>query len=182
MPGAQVAAPVLAGVGAASAAGMGALLAVPLLGVIGQRAFQYVRGGKPGDEPLSFTAGVAPPVAPRAGVTQMHDISKYDWVWGFDAKKEVFEAWNPEAKRDYNNFNPFERNDEGQMCDPNGCFPGQSRGYKPPNRPDVDWASQQETTKLQQELMKLPKASITGKPGNFSRQWQDGLGATEHSW
>merc|ERR1719183_2558309 len=26
------------------------------------------------------------------------------------------------------------RNDESAMCDTNGCFPGQSRGYKSPNR------------------------------------------------
>jgi len=130
----------------------------------------------------AFTAGVAPRVSPRAGVTQMADISAYDWVWGFDAKKNVFEAWDPEKKRDYNNFNPFERNDEGQQCDPNGCFPGQGKGYKPPNRPDVSWAIQQEVNAKQEELMKDPKASITGKPGNWNSKWQVGLGATEHSW
>ena len=49
----------------------------------------------------------------------------------------MYDAWDPEAPRTYTNFNPFERNDEGAMCDFNGCYPGQSGGYKSPNRPDV---------------------------------------------
>ena len=57
-------------------------------------------------------------------------------VWSFEAKKALFDEWDPEKPRDYDNFNPFERNDEAAMCDTNGCFPGQSRGYQSPNRPD----------------------------------------------
>ena len=45
--------------------------------------------------------------------------------------QEIFDKWDPEKPRDYNNFNPFERNDEAQQCDKNGCFPGQSRGCAP---------------------------------------------------
>merc|ERR1719243_344246 len=66
----------------------------------------------------------------RTGSPVMYDISAYDDIWGFDAKMEVYNAWDPEKPRDY----------EGSMCDKNGCFPGQSKGYQPPNRPDVDWA------------------------------------------
>merc|ERR1712146_759631 len=62
-------------------------------------------------------------------------------------------------------------------CDMNGCFPGQSRGYKSPNRPDQSWAIMQAEAAKMEELKKNPKFSITGKPGNFKRSWQDSLGA-----
>lgn len=107
----------------------------------------------------------------------MYDISAFGGIWGMDAKMAVYDAWDPEKPRDYNNFNPFERNDEGTMCDSNGCFPGQSRGYKPPNRPDVSWALQQEHNKRMDELKLQAKFNIKGKPGNFSPKWQANLGA-----
>ena len=106
----------------------------------------------------------------------MADISAFDNIWGFEAKKEIYDKWNPEAPRDYDNFNPFERNDEGQMCDFNGCYPGQSIGYKIPNRPDVDWASQTAINAKMDELKKEDKFNASGKPGNWFRKWQDKLG------
>merc|ERR1712129_268493 len=82
----------------------------------------------------------------------------------------------PRGPRDYNNFNPFERNDEGQMCDKNGCFPGQDAGYMPPNRPDVSWDIQQ-TNNAKMELLKAdPKFSMTGQAGNWKKGWKDNLG------
>ena len=98
-------------------------------------------------------------------------------VWSFEAKKALFDEWDPEKPRDYDNFNPFERNDEGQVADTNGCFPGQSRGYKVPTRPDVNWAIQQEQNKKMEELKLLPKFNIKGKPGNYNTKWQENLGA-----
>jgi len=118
-----------------------------------------------------------PAVQARAASPQMYNIDAYDGVWSHDAKMEVYNAWDPEKPRDYDNFNPFERNDEGQMCDVNGCFPGQSRGYKVPARPDVNWAIQAEINTKMEELKTDPKYSITGKPGNWFRKWQDKLGA-----
>merc|ERR1712134_13053 len=103
----------------------------------------------------------------RAGDVQMADISAFDEIWGFDAKKAIYDQWDPEKPRDYDNFNPFERNDENAMCDTNGCFPGQSRGYKSPMRPDQSWDIMQKEAKFQS----------TGKPGNFNRKWQENLGA-----
>ena len=73
----------------------------------------------------------------RAGDAQMIDLpAEFEEIWSFDAKKWVYDQWDPEKPRTYENFNPFERNDESAMCDTNGCFPGQSRGYKSPVRPD----------------------------------------------
>jgi len=109
--------------------------------------------------------------------SQGFDIGDYGGVWGFDAKKAMFNQWDPEKPRSYTNFNPFERNDEGSMCDTNGCFPGQSKGYKPPNRPDQSWDIMQEERVKMDELKKDPKFHVTGKPGNFRLKWQDGLGA-----
>jgi hypothetical protein len=113
----------------------------------------------------------------RAGDVQMADISAFDDIWGFDAKKAIFDQWNPEAPRDYNNFNPFERNDEGSMADTNGCFPGQSRGYKSPNRPDQSWAIMQEEKLKMEQLALDPKFNAKGRPGNFSPKWQKDLGS-----
>ena len=107
----------------------------------------------------------------------MADISAFDDIWGYDAKKMVFDAWDPEKPRNYDNFNPFERNDEGAMCDANGCFPGQSRGYLPPNRPDVSWGTMKEEQQKIDDVKASAKGSTTGKPGNWHRKWQDGLKA-----
>jgi len=85
---------------------------------------------------------------------------------------------DPEKPRTYTNFNPFERNDESSMCDVNGCFPGQSRGYQPPNRPDQSWDIMQAERAKMDILKANPKFSLKGKPGNFTRKWQENLGAT----
>ena len=106
----------------------------------------------------------------------MADISAFGDIWGFEAKKSVYDKWDPEKPRDYDNFNPFERNDEGQMCDSNGCFPGQDGGYKPPNRPDVSWAIQQEHAKRMDELKAEDKFNLKGKPGCWKKGWADNLG------
>merc|ERR1711934_134974 len=114
--------------------------------------------------------------AARTVAPVMADISAFGDVWGFEAKKAVYDAWDPEKPRDYNNFNPFERNDESSMCDTNGCFPGQSKGYKVPNRPDVSWAQQEEHKKNMDALKQEAKFNTTGKPGNFPLSWQKNLG------
>ena len=107
----------------------------------------------------------------------MFDISAWDDIWGIDAKKAVFEAWDPEKPRDYENFNPFERNLDGAKCDPNGCFPGESRGYQPPNRPDVSFAQMQEEKVKLDELAKHANWGLKGCAGCYSLKWQDKLGA-----
>jgi len=99
-----------------------------------------------------------------------------DGVWGLEAKKRVFDAWDPEKARDYNNFNPFERNNEGSLCDVNGCFPGQSKGYQSPLRPDQTWEIVQKEDVVMNEIKKDPKFQIKEKPGNFHDHWQKNLG------
>eukprot|EP00326_Haptolina_ericina_P022307 CAMPEP_0181192398 /NCGR_PEP_ID=MMETSP1096-20121128/13263_1 /TAXON_ID=156174 ORGANISM="Chrysochromulina ericina, Strain CCMP281" /NCGR_SAMPLE_ID=MMETSP1096 /ASSEMBLY_ACC=CAM_ASM_000453 /LENGTH=139 /DNA_ID=CAMNT_0023281793 /DNA_START=26 /DNA_END=445 /DNA_ORIENTATION=+ len=125
----------------------------------------------------ALVVGAMPTAQVRASAPQMADISAFDEIWGMDAKLSVYNAWNPDAPRDYDNFNPFERNDEGSMADQNGCFPGQSRGYKVPNRPDVSWTIQQANDKIMADLKTQDKFNLKGKPGNFSPSWQKTLGA-----
>jgi len=125
---------------------------------------------------LVMTTAARPTMQVRAS-PQMADISAFDEIWGFDAQKAIFDAWDPEKPRDYDNFNPFERNGDGAKCDMNGCFPGESRGYKPPNRPDVSWASMQEEKVKLDDLKTSPKWGLSGKPGCYSMQWQKNLGA-----
>ena len=103
--------------------------------------------------------------------------SKFDGIWSHEAKMECYAQWDPEAPRSYDNFNPFERNLDGAMSDENGCFPGQGKGYQVPNRPDINWARQQELNAIMEELKKEPKFQSTGKPGNWSPKWQDGMNA-----
>ena len=119
----------------------------------------------------------APVTQGRVAQPKMYDISAFDDIWSLAAKEEIYGKWDPEKPRDYDNFNPFERNDESSMCDVNGCFPGQGKGYVVPNRPDINWARQQELNAIMEELKKEPKFQTTGKPGNWSPKWQDGMNA-----
>merc|ERR1719377_201476 len=100
-----------------------------------------------------FNMGARAPVTQgRVAQPKMYDISAFDDIWSLAAKEEIYAKWDPESPRDYDNFNPFERNDEGQMCDYNGCFPGQDRGYKVFQREDIGWARQQEINGQLDEL------------------------------
>lgn len=115
-------------------------------------------------------------VQARAQVN-MADISAFDDIWGLEAQTKVFNDWDPEKPRDYNNFNPFERNGDGAKADSNGCFPGESRGYQPPNRPDVNFAKMKVEKEMLAELAKDPKWGLKGKAGCYTMKWQDNLGA-----
>ena len=123
-----------------------------------------------------YNLGARAPVVGRVAAPQMYDISKFDDIWSLEAKEEIFAKWDPAKPRDYDNFNPFERNDEGQICDSNGCFPGQDSGYKPPNRPDVSWAIQQANNEKMDTLKTDPKFSLKGNAGNWKKGWKDNLG------
>ena len=120
-------------------------------------------------------AGAAPAAAAPAAAGGVS--GEWDGIWGFDRQKEIFLAWDPESPRTYTNFNPFERNLDGAKCDSNGCFPGESRGYQPPNRPDVNWQIMQEEKLKLDELKQHPKWGLSGKPGCYSLKWQEKLGA-----
>eukprot|EP00584_Thalassiosira_punctigera_P017181 CAMPEP_0172573258 /NCGR_PEP_ID=MMETSP1067-20121228/136085_1 /TAXON_ID=265564 ORGANISM="Thalassiosira punctigera, Strain Tpunct2005C2" /NCGR_SAMPLE_ID=MMETSP1067 /ASSEMBLY_ACC=CAM_ASM_000444 /LENGTH=86 /DNA_ID=CAMNT_0013365855 /DNA_START=1631 /DNA_END=1887 /DNA_ORIENTATION=- len=49
-----------------------------------------------------------------------------DKLWDNDAKKDVYNKWDPATPRSAKNFNPFETF-KGNSCDASGIFPGESR-------------------------------------------------------
>jgi len=164
-----------------SAAGMAALGAA--IGVAGTLVAKAT--AKPGPAPLAMLQVAGQEARPAQGRARTPMMSggawpsgePYDNIWGIEWKTACFNAWDPEKPRTYTNFNPFERNDESAMCDTSGCFPGQSRGYRSPLRPDQSWEIMQAERAAMDELKKNPKFSLTGKPGNFSLKWQENLGA-----
>merc|ERR1719247_1617989 len=116
-----------------------------------------------------FTARAGPIMmgagATRDAATAASIQAAKDGVWDIEAKTVIYDAWDPESPRDYDNFNPFERNDEGSMCDMNGCFPGQSRGYKSPLRPDQSWEIMQKKRAAMDALKEEAKFNFKGSPG-----------------
>lgn len=65
----------------------------------------------------------APAQVRTAGPDMMSRFHGYEW--GTPEKIAIFNEFNPDEKRGFDNFNPFERDDNGSMCDPNGVFPGE---------------------------------------------------------
>lgn len=126
--------------------------------------------------PASVAYAPAAPVAAPAAAAPSGAWDGNKDVYDFDKMKEIFLRWDPNSPRTYTNFNPFERNGDGAKADFNGCFPGESRGYKSPIRPDVNWAIMEEEKKKMEELSKHPNWGLTGCPGCYSLKWQDGLG------
>jgi len=144
---------------------------------------KYSGHGQHGSEstsgPVTYNAGMQGVLRgpARTAAISMYNIDHHDDIWGLPAKTEVFQAFNPALPRDYNNFNPFERNDDGSPCDKNGCFPGQDSAYMPPNRPDVSWDIQQANNAKMELLKADPKFSSRGQPGNWKRGWSKNLGS-----
>jgi hypothetical protein len=171
-------APTQAGSDWGSAAGMAALGAA--IGLAGTTLAKVTARSDPAPLATLAVAGHEAPFQRRARTPQMSgawpSADAYGGIWGIEWKTACFNAWDPEKPRTYTNFNPFERNDESAMADTNGCFPGQSRGYTSPNRPDQSWEIMQAERAAMDVLKANPKYSITGKPGNFTRKWQDNLG------
>ena len=128
--------------------------------------------------PAAPAPAYAAPAAPAAAAAPSgaFNIDDYDGIWSLEAKTAVFNLWDPESPRSYTNFNPFERNDESSQADIHGCFPGQSRGYQSPMRPETSWAIMEKEKAMMDVLKALPKYNVQGRPGNFKRNWQDNLG------
>merc|ERR1719440_2569888 len=129
----------------------------------------------------AFTSSVAQPSSvaahrpwlahrPVQHVNQITAMSRFDdQLWDFNAKKAIYDDYDPNAKRTADNFNPFERNTDGNACDPNGKFPGEG-GYKDPMRPDVSFAQMQADKAALETITSNPKAGdVAGAPG----RWKD---------
>lgn len=81
-----------------------------------------------------------------------------DKLWDNDAKKVVYEKWDPSAPRSPLNFNPFETFG-GNSPDASGIFPGENR-YKDPIRGDVSYAQ------MLAEKEELEERAANPKPGS----------------
>ena len=90
---------------------------------------------------LGSAAAFAPAARAPASVVAFGGAGKYEGqIFGFPEKKDLWENWDPNSPRSETNFNPFERNADGNACDCSGYFPGEGK-YSDPARPDVDFAA-----------------------------------------
>jgi len=107
--------------------------------------------------------------APRAATVVVKGEGKYEGKeFGFPEKKDLWESWDPNAPRSETNFNPFERNTDGNAPDCSGYFPGEGK-YNDPQRPDVDFASMMAEKEQMAEIEANPKAGdVPGAPGRLS--------------
>jgi len=71
--------------------------------------------------------------------------------------------------------NPFERDDQGNCCDPNGKFPGEG-SYGDPMRPDTNFAQMTKDRETMKIINADERMKIKGKPGNWKFGWDKGLG------
>ena len=91
------------------------------------------------------------------------------------AKQAILEEWDPEAPRGYDNFNPFERDDQGNACDTNGKFPGET-AYMDPQRPDMNYMKMLAEKKIIEEILEQPKTQArTRHPVRPRRMCQSAL-------
>ena len=89
-------------------------------------------------------------------------------IFGFPEKKDLWENWDPNSPRSETNFNPFERNPDGNACDCSGYFPGEGK-YSDPARPDVDFAAMMAEKTAMAEIEANPKAGdVPGAPGRLN--------------
>jgi hypothetical protein len=85
-------------------------------------------------------------------------------MWDNDAKKLVYDKFDPNTARSVHNFNPFETFD-GNSPDASGYYPGET-GYKDPARGDVSYATMLVERAEIEERLANPKPGYTpGCPG-----------------
>ena len=79
------------------------------------------------------------------------------------------------SPRSETNFNPFERNADGNACDCSGYFPGEGK-YSDPARPDVDFAAMMAEKTDMAEIEANPKAGdVPGALENLALTYENDL-------
>mmetsp|Transcript_1086 Transcript_1086/g.1651 ORF Transcript_1086/g.1651 Transcript_1086/m.1651 type:complete len:140 (-) Transcript_1086:591-1010(-) len=87
-----------------------------------------------------------------------------DKLFDNDAKKDVYNAWDPSKPRSSNNFNPFETY-KGNTPDASGIYPGEPR-YKDPQRGAASFAIMMAERAEAEQRAANPKAGdAPGAPG-----------------
>jgi len=95
----------------------------------------------------------------RAPTKLYFEYGEYDdKLWDNDAKKDVYNKWDPATARSGKNFNPFETF-KGNSCDASGVYPGEPR-YKDPTRGDVSFAI------MMEEKAEAEERDANPKPGS----------------
>eukprot|EP00956_Cyclotella_meneghiniana_P019343 scaffold33090_cov38-Cyclotella_meneghiniana.AAC.8 len=87
--------------------------------------------------PAAAPAAAAPAAAPAASSGGFEYGEYDDKLWDQDAKKDVYNKWDPNSPRSTRNFNPFETF-KGNSPDASGIYPGEPR-YKDPQRGDQSY-------------------------------------------
>ena len=114
---------------------------------------------------LASASAFAPVSVSRVSTSLNLEYGEFDGkLWDNDAKKVVYEKFDPNAPRSVKNFNPFETF-EGNSPDASGFYPGET-GYKDPQRGDVNFASMMIERQEIEERLANPKPGFTpGCPG-----------------
>mmetsp|Transcript_26059 Transcript_26059/g.61223 ORF Transcript_26059/g.61223 Transcript_26059/m.61223 type:complete len:127 (-) Transcript_26059:210-590(-) len=107
----------------------------------------------------------APVSVSRASTALNLEYGEFDGqMWDNDAKKTVYEKFDPNSPRTVNNFNPFETF-EGNSPDCSGFYPGET-GYKDPARGDVSYATMLvERAEIEERLANPKPGFVPGCPG-----------------
>ena len=106
----------------------------------------------------STAAFVPTPMSQRIASTKLNfEYGEYDdKLWDQDAKKDVYNKWDPSKPRSTRNFNPFETF-KGNSPDASGIYPGEQR-YKDPMRGDANFQTMMAEKADAEEREKNPKA------------------------
>jgi hypothetical protein len=96
---------------------------------------------------------------------QVPSYGEYDnKLFDNEAKKQVYNKWDPNSPRSPMNFNPFETF-QGNTPDASGYYPGENF-YKDPTRGDINFALMMVERKEAEERAANPKpGDVPGAPG-----------------
>ena len=74
--------------------------------------------------------------------------------------------WDPSKPRSPENFNPFERDPNGNTCGPDGYYPGETK-CRPWTSGPGNFAQMQAERGLMEQVANHPKTQLKGQPGNY---------------
>jgi hypothetical protein len=114
---------------------------------------------------VASTAAFVPAANTRLPTKLNFEYGEYDdKLWDQDAKKDVYNKWDPNSPRSTRNFNPFETF-KGNSPDASGIYPGENR-YKDPTRGDANFQTMMAEKADAEERAANPKAGeAKGCPG-----------------
>jgi hypothetical protein len=114
---------------------------------------------------VASTSAFAPAPSARTVTKLFQSYGKYDdKLWDNEAKKDVYNSWDPSQPRSAMNFNPFETWD-GNSPDASGFYPGENF-YKDPSRGDVNFQQMMvEREEMEQRQANPKPGDVPGAPG-----------------